>query len=81
MGTDHGATHRWPDAHVGNHNTIGSTRKTLSDAQLRAKFRNCAANAAYPLAAEAVEQAMEFVFHLDAASEATALVHLLTPRE
>ena len=59
----------------------GAPEKPLSDAQLRAKFRDCAANAVHPLADEVVEQAMELVFHLDAAPEATALVHLLTPRE
>jgi 2-methylcitrate dehydratase PrpD len=59
----------------------GSPEKPLSDAQLRAKFRDCAANAAHPIANEVIEQAMHLVFHLDAAPEATALVHLFAPRE
>jgi 2-methylcitrate dehydratase PrpD len=59
----------------------GAPEKPLSDAQLRAKFRDCAANAAHPIADEVVEQAMELVFQLDAVPEATALVRLLTPRE
>jgi hypothetical protein len=59
----------------------GAPEKPLSDAQLREKFHDCAANAAHPLADEVVEQVIHLVFHLDAAPEATALVHLWTPRE
>jgi 2-methylcitrate dehydratase PrpD len=59
----------------------GSPEKPLSDSQLRAKFRDCAAHAVRPLSGEVVEHAMDLVYHLEAAPEATALVQLFMPDE
>jgi 2-methylcitrate dehydratase PrpD len=54
----------------------GSPQKPLSDAQLYAKFRDCAAHAAKPIPQEIVEQAIQFVQQMDDALEVTALVRL-----
>jgi 2-methylcitrate dehydratase PrpD len=54
----------------------GSPQKPLSDAQLQAKFRDCAAHAVRPIAAEVVERAMRFIQQLEDATEATDLVRL-----
>jgi 2-methylcitrate dehydratase PrpD len=54
----------------------GSPEKPLSDAQLQAKFRDCAAHAVRPIAAEVVERAIRFIQHLEGAPEATELVRL-----
>jgi hypothetical protein len=54
----------------------GSPQKPLNDAQLQAKFRDCAAHAVRPLAAEVVERAMQFIRQLEEATEATELVRL-----
>jgi 2-methylcitrate dehydratase PrpD len=56
----------------------GSPEKPLSDAQLQAKFRDCAAHAVRPIAAEVVERAMRFIQHLEEAPEATELVRLFS---
>jgi 2-methylcitrate dehydratase PrpD len=55
---------------------FGSPAKPLSDAQLQAKFRDCAAHAIRPLPQEVVEQAIQLIRHLDDQSDATALVRL-----
>jgi 2-methylcitrate dehydratase PrpD len=54
----------------------GSPQKPLSDAQLQAKFRDCAAHAVRPIAGEVVERAMRFIQQLEDATEATDLVRL-----
>jgi len=54
----------------------GSPAKPLSDAQLFAKFHDCAAHAVKPIAQDTVEQAMRFVREMEHAPEATALVQL-----
>jgi hypothetical protein len=56
----------------------GSPEKPLSDAQLQAKFRDCAAHAVLPIAAEVVERAVRFIQHLEEAPEATELVRLFS---
>jgi 2-methylcitrate dehydratase PrpD len=59
----------------------GSPEHPLSEAQLDAKFRDCAAHAARPISQEVVEQAIHCVRHLDEAAEATELVRLFAPGE
>ena len=54
----------------------GSPQKPLSDAQLQAKFRDCASHAVRPIAAEVVERAIRFIQQLEDAVEATDLVRL-----
>lgn len=54
----------------------GSPERPLSDAQLAAKFRDCAANALRPLASGVVERAMHMVSHLETTADATALIRL-----
>jgi 2-methylcitrate dehydratase PrpD len=54
----------------------GSPEKPLSDAQLQAKFRDCAAHAVKPIPEEVVEQAIQLICHLDDSPDATALVRL-----
>ncbi len=56
----------------------GSPEKPLSDAQLCAKFRDCAAHAVKPLPEEAVEGAIRFVQQMEDATEATELVRLFS---
>jgi 2-methylcitrate dehydratase PrpD len=56
----------------------GSPEKPLSDAQLHAKFRDCAAHAAKPIPEEIVAQAIQLIDHLDASPDATALVRLFS---
>jgi 2-methylcitrate dehydratase PrpD len=55
----------------------GSPEKPLSDAQLEAKFRDCAAHAVRPISSQVVGHAIQLVEHLDEAADATALVRLL----
>jgi 2-methylcitrate dehydratase PrpD len=55
----------------------GSPEKPLSDAQLAAKFRDCAAHAVKPIALQRVEQAIQLVAHLEDNPDATVLVQLL----
>jgi 2-methylcitrate dehydratase PrpD len=57
-------------------NPSGSPQKPLSDAQLQAKFRDCAAHAVRSIAPEVVDHAMQFIRHMDEATEATDLVRL-----
>jgi 2-methylcitrate dehydratase PrpD len=54
----------------------GSPEKPLSDAQLQAKFRDCAAHAARPIAPEVVARAMQCIEHLDDVAEVTTLIRL-----
>jgi 2-methylcitrate dehydratase PrpD len=54
----------------------GSPQKPLSDAQLQAKFRDCASHAVRPIAAEVVGRAISFIQQLEDAAEATELVRL-----
>ena len=56
----------------------GSPEKPLSDAQLQAKFRDCAAHAVKPIPEEIVDQAIRFVQQMEDAPEATALVPLFS---
>jgi 2-methylcitrate dehydratase PrpD len=59
-------------------NPSGSPEKPLSDAQLQAKFRDCAAHAVKPIPKEAVEQAVQLIYHLDDIPDATTLVRLFS---
>jgi 2-methylcitrate dehydratase PrpD len=54
----------------------GSPAKPMSDAQLQAKFRDCAAHAVKLIPDEVVEQAIRFVQQMEEAPEATELVRL-----
>jgi 2-methylcitrate dehydratase PrpD len=54
----------------------GSPQKPLSDAQLQAKFRDCAAHGVQPIAVEVVERAIQFIQQLEEATDATELVRL-----
>jgi 2-methylcitrate dehydratase PrpD len=56
----------------------GSPEKPLSDAQLQAKFRDCAAHAVKPIPEEVVEQAIQLTYHLDDIPDATVLVRLFS---
>jgi 2-methylcitrate dehydratase PrpD len=56
----------------------GSPEKPLSDAQLQAKFRDCAAHAARPISAAVVEQAIRLILHLDDTADATELMRLFS---
>jgi 2-methylcitrate dehydratase PrpD len=56
----------------------GSPEKPLSDAQLHAKFRDCAAHAVKPIVEETIEQAIQLIDHLDDSPDATALVQLFS---
>jgi 2-methylcitrate dehydratase PrpD len=56
----------------------GSPEQPLSDAQLQAKFRDCAAHAAQLIPQEIVEQAIQLIDDLDASPDATALVRLFS---
>ena len=59
----------------------GSPERPLSEAQLHAKFRDCAANAVRTLSPEAVERAIHLVHNLAEAADATALIRLFGPEE
>ncbi len=52
---------------------IGSPEKPLSDDLMRAKFRDCAANAARPIAAAEVESALAFLERLEDVADVAAL--------
>jgi 2-methylcitrate dehydratase PrpD len=54
----------------------GSPEKPLTDAQLQAKFRDCAAHAVRPIAQPVVEHAMQLIAHLEDSPNATVLVRL-----
>jgi hypothetical protein len=54
----------------------GSPERPLSDMQLAAKFRDCAAHAARPLAQATIEHAIDHIWHLDKAIDATELLRL-----
>jgi 2-methylcitrate dehydratase PrpD len=54
----------------------GSPEKPLSDAQLQAKFRDCAAHAARPIPQEVVERAIQLIQDLDDIPDATMLIRL-----
>jgi len=56
----------------------GSPELPLSDAQLHAKFRDCAAHAVRPISAEVVERAIQLVYHVDEIADAVELVQLFT---
>jgi 2-methylcitrate dehydratase PrpD len=53
---------------------IGSPEKPLSDAQLEAKFRDCARNAVRPLADADVDAVLAAIWHLDRLSDVTEIV-------
>ncbi len=59
----------------------GSPERPLSEEQLYAKFRDCAANAARVLSPEAIERAIHLVHNLAEAADATALIRLFRPAE
>jgi 2-methylcitrate dehydratase PrpD len=56
----------------------GSPQHPLSDAQLQAKFRDCAAHAVQPIAAEVADRAIQFIQQMEDAPEVTALVRLFS---
>jgi 2-methylcitrate dehydratase PrpD len=55
----------------------GSPERPLSDAQLQAKFRDCAAHAIRPIPSVEVERTIHLVYQLDAAAEARDLLQLV----
>lgn len=57
-------------------NISGSPQRPLSQTQLEAKFRDCAANAVRPIPEAVVGQAIEQVHHLDATDDTTILIRL-----
>jgi len=65
-----------PNAALETTSPSGSPEKPLSDAQLHAKFRDCAAHAMRPISQEVIEQAIQLINHLDNQVDATALVRL-----
>jgi len=60
-------------------NALGSPERPLSDLQLEAKFRDCAAHAVRPISAPTVDQAIELVQHLETYDDAVALIRLFEP--
>jgi 2-methylcitrate dehydratase PrpD len=56
----------------------GSPEKPLTDTQLQAKFRDCAAHAVKRIPEQTVEQAIQLIDHLDASPDATALVRMFS---
>jgi 2-methylcitrate dehydratase PrpD len=56
----------------------GSPEKPLSDAQLHAKFHDCAAHAVRPIPEDTIEQAIQLITDLDDSPDATALVRLFS---
>lgn len=58
---------------------LGSPELPLSDAQLEAKFRDCAAHAVRPISATSVDQAIEWVQHVETYDDAAALIRLFEP--
>jgi hypothetical protein len=54
----------------------GSPEKPLSDAQLQAKFRDCASHAVRPISEAVVEQAIQLINRLDDWPDAAALIRL-----
>jgi 2-methylcitrate dehydratase PrpD len=56
----------------------GSPEKPLSDAQLHAKFRDCASHAVKPISAEITARAIRLLQQLEDAPEATELVRLFS---
>jgi len=58
---------------------FGSPERPLSDRQLEAKFRDCAAHAVRPISATTVDQAIELVQHLETYDDAAALIRLFEP--
>jgi 2-methylcitrate dehydratase PrpD len=56
----------------------GSPAKPLSDAQLQAKFRDCAAHAVRSIPQANVEEAIQLVHHLKDVPDTTALIQLFT---
>jgi 2-methylcitrate dehydratase PrpD len=56
----------------------GSPENPLSDAQLHAKFRDCAAHAVKPIREEVVERAIQFVQQMDNVTDAAELVRLFS---
>jgi 2-methylcitrate dehydratase PrpD len=54
----------------------GSPEKPLTDAQLQAKFRDCAAHAVRPIPREVVDHAFQLTHQLDDLPDATALIRL-----
>ncbi|HEY7711410.1 MAG TPA: MmgE/PrpD family protein [Candidatus Entotheonella sp.] len=58
---------------------LGSPERPLSDSQLEAKFRDCAAHAVRPISATTVDQAIEWVQRLETYDDAAALIRLFEP--
>ncbi len=56
----------------------GSPEHPLSEAQLQAKFRDCAAHALRPIAPHVVERAIALVARLDETPDVVELMQLLT---
>jgi 2-methylcitrate dehydratase PrpD len=57
----------------------GSPQLPLSQTQLEAKFRDCAANAVRPIPDDVIAQAIAQVLHLETAPDATILLRLFDP--
>jgi 2-methylcitrate dehydratase PrpD len=58
---------------------LGSPERPLSDAQLEAKFRDCAAHAVRAISATTIDQAIELVQQLETSDDAAALIRLFEP--
>ena len=76
LGADHRTACGWSHRLLETTRSSGSPRKPLNDAQLQAKFRDCAAHAVRPIAVEVVERAIWFIQHMEDATDATDLVRL-----
>jgi 2-methylcitrate dehydratase PrpD len=58
---------------------LGSPELPLSDAQLEAKFRDCAAHAVRPISATTIDQAIEWVQHLETSDDVGGLIRVFEP--
>ncbi len=54
----------------------GAPEHPLSDTQLQAKFRDCAAHAVRPIPAEAVARTIDLIYHLETVLEAREVLHV-----
>jgi 2-methylcitrate dehydratase PrpD len=57
----------------------GSPANPLTEAQLKAKFRDCAAHAVRAIPADVVDQALHRVWHLEEVADATEMLGLFQP--
>ena len=60
---------------------LGSPQRPLSDVQLEAKFRDCAAHAVRPISAATVDQTIELVQRLETYDDAATVIRLFEPAD